>query len=85
VGPWGERTAADHLRAIVETADGTQTVVWVRAGAPTLLAGSWRTATVPLDAWAGQTIRLRFEAADGAGASLVEAGLDDIRVTRPTG
>ncbi|MEW6223124.1 MAG: M14 family zinc carboxypeptidase [Chloroflexota bacterium] len=78
-------SAADHLRAIVEAEDGTTTVVWQRTGTPALLAGAWRTATIPLDAWAGQTIRIRFEAEDGAGASLVEAGVDDVRVTRPTG
>jgi carboxypeptidase T len=77
-------TSADHLQAIVEADDGTQTVVWQRTGAPTRLAGKWRTATINMDAWAGATIRLRFEALDGAGGSLVEAGLDDIRVTRPT-
>jgi len=85
---WAHRansTAADHLRAIVEAADGTQAIVWQRRGAPTLKAGRWRTATVKMDAWAGQTIRIRFEALDGAGASLVEAGVDDVRVTRPAG
>ncbi len=84
---WAHRansTSADYLRAIVETADGTQTVVWHRTGAPTLHAGRWRTATVNMDAWAGQTIQIRFVAMDGGGASLVEAGVDDIRVTRPT-
>ena len=38
-----------------------------------------------LDAWAGSTIRIRFEAVDGGTASTLEAGLDDIRVTRPGG
>jgi hypothetical protein len=78
-------TAADHLRAIVETEDGTQAVAWELTGRPLLLAGAWRSATVPMDAWAGQTVRIRFEAEDAAGASLVEAGVDDVRVTRPTG
>jgi hypothetical protein len=35
---------------------------------------------VNLDAFAGQTIRLTVEAADGAADSLVEAALDDVRV-----
>jgi len=84
---WAHRansTSADHLRAIVEAADGTQTVVWQRLGAPTLKAGKWRVASINMDAWAGQLIRIRFEAVDGAHASLVEAGVDDVRVTRPT-
>ncbi len=78
-------TSADHLRAIIEAEDGILTTVWQRRGKRTLLAGRWRTASVPMDAWAGQTIRIRFEAVDGGHASLVEAGVDDVRVTRPTG
>jgi hypothetical protein len=78
-------SSADHLRAIIETADGARVVAFERTGAPVLRAGSWRSATVSMDAWAGQTVRIRFEATDGGSASLVEAGVDDVRVTRPTG
>jgi hypothetical protein len=78
-------SAADHLAAMVEAEDGTQTVAWQRTGAPTLFAGQWRHAAISLDAWAGQTIRLRFEALDGAADSTFEAGVDDVRVTRPSG
>ena len=77
-------TAEDHLQAIVETDNGSQTVVWQRTGAPVLFAGAWRTASVPMDAWAGQTIRIRFEALDGGAGSTIEMGVDDVRVTRPT-
>jgi aminopeptidase S len=37
---------------------------------------------VNLSSFAGQTIRLRVEAADAATASLIEAGVDDVQVTR---
>jgi carboxypeptidase T len=77
-------TAADHLRAIVETEDGSQAIVWERTGTGVVVAGGWHTATASMDAWAGQTIRIRFEAADGGAGSTVEAGVDDVRVTRPT-
>ena len=47
-----------------------------------------RTATAPgrprtanLTAFAGQTVRIRIEAADASTASLVEAGVDDVRMT----
>ncbi len=76
-------SAADHLRAIVEGPGGVQAVVWERTGSSAAVAGTWRSASVNLDAWAGQTIHLRFEALDGGSPTLVEAGVDDVRVTRP--
>jgi hypothetical protein len=78
-------SAADHLRAIVEAPGGTQTVVWEQDGSASVVAGTWGSAVVNLDAWAGQTIRIRFEAEDGAADSTVEAGIDDVRITRATG
>jgi len=75
---------SDRLRAIVEKADGTQVEVWRVIGRPADVDGAWRTASVSLDAFAGQTVRLRFEAADGGANNLVEVELDDIRVTRPS-
>jgi hypothetical protein len=38
---------------------------------------------VNLGAFAGQTIRIVIEAADVSTASLVEAAIDDVRVTQP--
>jgi hypothetical protein len=81
-GHTASASTADHLRAIVEDG-GTQTVVWEREGANAPLTGAWRSASVNLDAWAGETIRLRFEALDGGPDSTVEAGIDDVSVTRP--
>ena len=43
---------------------------------------AWATATADLSAFAGQTVRIQVEAADASGASLVEAAVDDVRVTR---
>jgi hypothetical protein len=33
--------------------------------------------------WAGQRVRLVFVARDAGSASLVEAGIDDVRIQRP--
>ena len=60
-------------------------MVWERDGSASVVAGTWGSAVVNLDAWAGQTIRVRFEAEDGAADSTVEAGIDDVRITRAPG
>ncbi|HKS39267.1 MAG TPA: M36 family metallopeptidase [Blastocatellia bacterium] len=71
---------ADFLRvSIVGT---TTTVVFQRLGAATDVDGVWASTSASLNAFAGQTITIRIEAADAAGASLVEAGIDDVRITR---
>ena len=59
------------------------TQVYNRAGAAANLNGAWGTASVSLNAFAGQTqpIRIVVEAADASTASLVEAGVDDVRIT----
>ena len=78
-------SGADHLRAIVEAQDGTRTVAWERVGRAGAVAGSWGSASVSLDAWAGTRVRILFEAVDGGAGTTVEAGVDDVRVTRPGG
>jgi hypothetical protein len=78
-----DATAADGLRVLLETADGTRTQVWARAARAALVSGAWATASVPLDPWAGQPVRVVVQAVDAGRSSLVEAGIDDVRVTRP--
>ena len=70
-------SSADFFRVQVNG----QTLVQ-RLGAAANFNGAWTTSTVSLDAFAGQTIRLVISAADASTASLVEAGVDDVRVTR---
>jgi glucose/arabinose dehydrogenase len=72
-------TAADHLR--VSVVGSSTSVVFTQTGAATNRAGAWATATADLSGFAGQTVRIRVEAADAGPASLVEAGVDDVRVT----
>ncbi len=45
---------------------------------------SWQSASVSLAAFEGQTIRILFVAADNTPHNLAEAGLDDIRIQRPS-
>jgi carboxypeptidase T len=73
-------SSADFLRVRVQ--GSTTTTVFQRLGSATNLNGAWATTTVSLDAFAGQTVRLIVDAADASTASLVEAGVDDVRVIR---
>jgi glucose/arabinose dehydrogenase len=75
-------TGQDLFRVRVVGANGTPQTVWARGGTANNVAGVWTTRTANLSAYAGQTIRLRFEAADMASASLIEAGFDNVVITR---
>jgi hypothetical protein len=74
---------ADAFRIRV-VAGTTTTTVFQQLGAATNRAGAWGTATVDLSSFRGQSIRLLIEATDAATASLVEAGVDDVRITQQT-
>jgi carboxypeptidase T len=74
-------SSTDKLVASIETSSGRTAVIAV-AGKAADVDGVWRSISAPLDAWAGQTIRIHFEAVDGATNSLVEVEIDDVRVTR---
>ena len=64
----GQRHGADRVRA---------------RGAASNVAGAWRTRTVNLSAWAGQTDpAARSTRRMRASASLIEAGFDNVAVTR---
>jgi aminopeptidase S len=76
-------SASDYFRAFVEAADGTRTLVHEERGASNADDAAWRTVRVSMAPWAGQTVRIVFAAADRGGRSLVEAAVDDVRITRP--
>jgi hypothetical protein len=74
-------STADFFR--VSIVDGTSvTAVFQELGAATQDNAAFTTATVNLSQFAGRTIRIRIEAADASTASLVEAAVDDVRITR---
>jgi aminopeptidase S len=56
--------------------------VFEELGAATNKNSSFIQAAVSLNQFAGQTIRIVIEASDNTGASLVEAAVDDVRITR---
>jgi hypothetical protein len=77
-------SSADSFRAYVEVG-GVRTLVFRKLGSPLLVPGKWRNVGVPISGFAGQTIRLVFTATDGGPDSLVEAGLDDVRILESSG
>ncbi|MDI6097080.1 M20/M25/M40 family metallo-hydrolase [Actinoplanes sp. NEAU-A12] len=74
-------TSADYLRVRVVSGTTPATVLTQSASAANK-AAVWTTATANLSAYAGQTIRLQVEAADAGTASLVEAAVDNLVITR---
>ncbi|MFD9948654.1 M20/M25/M40 family metallo-hydrolase [Nonomuraea sp. NPDC059023] len=72
--------SADYLRIrVVGTTSGT---VFEQLAAATDRDGAWTTSTVDISSFAGQSVRIVVEAADAATASLVEAGVDDVKIIR---
>ncbi len=73
-------STADFFRVRI-VAGASVTTVFQELGSNVNDNGAFTAATVNLSQFAGQTIRILIEAADNAGASLVEAGVDDVRIT----
>jgi choice-of-anchor B domain-containing protein len=76
-------SSSDFIRVSVVHSGGT-TQVFQQLGAASNRAGAWATASANLSAYAGQTVRLLVSTADAGTASLVEAGVDDVRIVRQT-
>lgn len=68
-------SAADYVRVSIGG-----DVVFEQDGFAGNRNATWTPVSVSLDAYAGQTVRILIQAADGAGDSLVEAAVDDVRV-----
>jgi glucose/arabinose dehydrogenase len=73
---------SDYFRVFVVDASGTAHLMFAREGQNQVVQGVWTPAVVNLSGFAGETVRLRFEAADEANGSIIEAGFDNVTVTR---
>ncbi|MFC6880218.1 MULTISPECIES: M4 family metallopeptidase [Actinomadura] len=73
--------STDYLRVRVVGPNGTSTVLNQAASAANR-AGSWQNATYDLSPYAGQSVRIVVDAADAGAASLVEAGLDNVKISK---
>ncbi|WP_459803946.1 M14 family metallopeptidase [Herbidospora sp. RD11066] len=67
----------DYLRVLV---NGTQ--VFQQLGAASNRNAAWASASVNLSAYAGQTVQITVAAGDVGTASLVEAAVDDVKITQ---
>ncbi len=73
-------SSADFLR--IRVVGTTTSTVLERLGAATDVDAVWTTGSANITAFAGQTVRIRIEAADASTASLVEAAVDDVRIVQ---
>jgi glucose/arabinose dehydrogenase len=69
-------SSADYLRVRVNS-----TQVFERLGAATNTPATWQTASLDISSFGGQSVTITVEAADASGASLVEAAIDDVRIS----
>lgn len=77
-------SSGDELRVeIVDTAASTRTTVYVVKGAPSVRTAAWRGSTVDLSAFAGRRVLIRISARDAGANGIVEAAVDDVRITQP--
>ena len=76
-------SSADYFRTYVEREDGSRTLVRQEVGAANDDKPIWSSVIVSMAPWAGEKVRIVFEAADVSSASTVEAAVDDVRITRP--
>jgi aminopeptidase S len=76
-------TSADYFRVRAVGSDGVPVTLFHWPASSSNVAAVWRSRSIGLSRFAGQTITLRFEAADSQsnGGTVIEAGFDDVVVT----
>jgi hypothetical protein len=73
-------STADFFR--VKVVGSTTSTVFEKLGAAVNVDGAWSAQSINISSFAGQTVRIRIEAADASTASLVEAGVDDVKIVQ---
>lgn len=74
-------SGSDFFRVSIVHSGGT-TALFTQVGAATNRSGAWGTGSSNISAYAGQSVRILIEAADASTGSLIEAGLDDVKITQ---
>jgi aminopeptidase S len=82
VGFLANATSEDFFRIRVVGANGAAQTIFTRSGTASKVPGVWTLQSVNISQYAGQTVHIRLEASDTGSISLVEAGVDDLVVTR---
>ncbi|MDP5275666.1 M14 family metallopeptidase [Chengkuizengella axinellae] len=77
---YSNATNADYFSVSVILENGSGDTLFEELGAGVDQDASWSYQTLDLSPYAGQTIQIQFEAADASGGSLVEAGVDDLKI-----
>jgi glucose/arabinose dehydrogenase len=75
-------STVDYFRVRIVRANGTAQTVYQETATSAARSAVWTGRTVDLSGFAGQMIRLRFETNDTGSSSYVEAGVDDVSITR---
>lgn len=75
-------TSADYFRVRAVGSNGVPVTIFHAPASSNNVGATWRAQTVSLSRFAGQTITLRFEAADSQsnGGTVIEAGFDNVTV-----
>jgi hypothetical protein len=68
----------------VEDEAANRTLVWSAHASTIKIGAKWHRIAVPLTTWAGTSVRVVIVATEGGPASIMEVGIDDIRVERAT-
>jgi hypothetical protein len=77
-----DATAEDFFRVRLVGNNGVPQTVSALGATASNVAGRWRTRSVNISAFAGQTVQIRVDAIDGGAGSLIEAGFDNVTITR---
>ncbi|WP_205690230.1 M14 family zinc carboxypeptidase [Chengkuizengella sediminis] len=78
---YSNASSADYFRLSV-IQGGSVDTIFEDLGAGVDQDANWSFQSVDLSSYAGQTIQLQFEAADASSGSLVEAGVDDVKIEK---
>jgi subtilisin family serine protease len=74
-------SSADFFRVTI-VGSATTGLIFQELGAAATLAAAYKTQSIDIGRFAGQTVHILIQAADGSKGSLVEAAVDDVTITQ---